>query len=415
MKKHFSFILMCAMAFAVAGMSVSCGSKEPEEIGIVVDESYTESLAATDVSENFATLNGRITSDVVDEVGFYYGTDKKSVMNAMGLKVAATRQGSNFSQRVGNLSDGVTYYYTTYGIRNGGIIIDQSHVMSFTTKAYDKTKEIVTGEVNPDYDRATVMVNCNTKAKNFYIGLQYAPVSDPIESGVVTKSRALSASDNLSTLYLQMSDLNIEENYHVRAFVEDASTGGRTFGDVRQFATLTPCTDATVDMGEPMGVWCTTNIGADHPWEKGLYFAFAETETRQTFSADTYLIDPSQLPSSIQGTQYDVATVQLGSGYGLPTYSDFDVLCNNCTLSNDVSYPRWHDVEGMLFVSKTNHNALFFPAAGVMNGSSCMRHSMPYYRTADNNAATNIRITNEKADKYTNFFCGGLVRGRRIK
>ena len=44
-----------------------------------------------------------------------------------------------------------------------------------------------------------------------------------------------------------------------------------------------------VDLGLPSGtLWATCNIGADSPYEKGLYFAWGEVEPKEDFTWENY-------------------------------------------------------------------------------------------------------------------------------
>ena len=88
-----------------------------------------------------------------------------------------------------------------------------------------------------------------------------------------------------------------------------------------------------VDLGLPSGTkWATCNIGATKPEEFGYYYAWGETDTKETYYLSTYL--DGQITSSsdygtdkdalkgvinIAGTQYDAAKANWGGKWRIPT------------------------------------------------------------------------------------------------
>lgn len=96
-----------------------------------------------------------------------------------------------------------------------------------------------------------------------------------------------------------------------------------------------------VDLGLPSGrKWATTNIGGGNPRnDKGDRFAWAETETKTYFTLLKYkwykngkIVNPGGL-LEISGTEYDVARVQWGGNWRMPTLNDWDELLRNCTIN----------------------------------------------------------------------------------
>ena len=138
----------------------------------------------------------------------------------------------------------------------------------------------------------------------------------------------------------------------------------------------TPAERAPVDLGLPSGtLWAAGNIGAELPWETGLYFAWGETEgyTADDIARGEKVFDNASYKAkgikSDLTLEQDAATVNLGGRWTMPTKDLYQELIDNCTTT-------WYDdyggtgVAGRLFTSNINGNSVFFPASGFYSGSS---------------------------------------------
>ncbi len=120
-----------------------------------------------------------------------------------------------------------------------------------------------------------------------------------------------------------------------------------------------------VDLGLPSGTkWATCNVGANSPEEYGGYYAWGETVTKDYYYWDTYAYgsedyDCQYIGSEISGTQYDVAHVQWGGNWRMPTLAQCQELIDCCSSS-------WTSVNGVsgTKVVGPNGNYIFLPAAG---------------------------------------------------
>ena len=138
-----------------------------------------------------------------------------------------------------------------------------------------------------------------------------------------------------------------------------------------------------VDLGLPSGtLWATCNVGATSPEEYGDYFAWGETQPKDTYNWSTYQYcmgsdhtltmyctdtDPhfhfgyngfyddltTLLPED------DVATANWGSGWRMPTRAQWEELYVNAAYT----WTTRGGVHGRLFTA-SNGNSLFLPAAG---------------------------------------------------
>ena len=120
-----------------------------------------------------------------------------------------------------------------------------------------------------------------------------------------------------------------------------------------------------VDLGLSVK-WATCNIGADSPEEYGNYYAWGETETKETYTSDNSVTHEVSGMSDFSGNaEYDAATANWGSPWRMPTDSEITELRTSCTWT----WTTLNDVNGCE-VTGTNSNSIFLPVAGCRTGSS---------------------------------------------
>ncbi len=141
-----------------------------------------------------------------------------------------------------------------------------------------------------------------------------------------------------------------------------------------------------VDLGLPSGLqWADRNVGASKPEDYGSYFAWAETETKESYKWDTYryctykdgiagpVYDSITKYNTIAGygpvdnktvleEMDDAATANIGGDAYTPTIEDWKELINNTTHE----YTTKNGVNG-LKLTGPNGNSIFLPAAGTKN------------------------------------------------
>ena len=137
-----------------------------------------------------------------------------------------------------------------------------------------------------------------------------------------------------------------------------------------------------VDLGLPSGtLWATCNVGASKPEGYGSYFAWGETkpQSSNTYDWSTYKYANGaydKLTKYCSKSGYgnngftddlttlqsgdDPATANWGSGWRMPTKSQWDELLSNTTNQ----WTTKNGVAGRLFTSKKNGQSVFLPAAG---------------------------------------------------
>ena len=132
-----------------------------------------------------------------------------------------------------------------------------------------------------------------------------------------------------------------------------------------------------VDLGLPSGtLWATCNVGASSPEEYGDYFAWGETQPKNTYNWSTYkYCNDDYLTKYCNESDYgyngftdkltvlksgdDAATSNWGSDWRTPTKEQWKELLENTTNK----WTTQNGVNGMLFTSK-NGKSLFLPVAG---------------------------------------------------
>ena len=139
-----------------------------------------------------------------------------------------------------------------------------------------------------------------------------------------------------------------------------------------------------VDLGLPSGtLWATCNVGASSPEESGDYFAWGETEPKETYSFATHKWCNGKyntLTKYCNNSEYgevdgmtkleledDAAYVNWGPSWRIPTTRQLSELCNNCT--HEVT--TINEVKGVL-ITGPNGNTMFMPYAGSREDDSLL-------------------------------------------
>ena len=142
-----------------------------------------------------------------------------------------------------------------------------------------------------------------------------------------------------------------------------------------------------VDLGLSVK-WATFNVGATKPEEYGDYYAWGETETKDTCNWSTYKWcngSISTLTKYCNDSSYghngftdtkttldpddDVAHVKWGGDWRMPTKGEFTELFNNCTWT----WTKLNGVNGYRVTSKKSgytDRSIFLPAAGYRGDTS---------------------------------------------
>ena len=150
-----------------------------------------------------------------------------------------------------------------------------------------------------------------------------------------------------------------------------------------------------VQLWEGGPYWADRNIGADAPWEYGLYFWWGDTTghrpTGTTFSfafdvqnCPTYGILNNDLKNEgwitsngVLAPKHDAAHVQWGGDWRMPTKHELADLSNMC----DWTWTTINGVNGYVICGRGNYasNNIFLPCAGYGSGNSFKAGSYGFY------------------------------------
>lgn len=152
---------------------------------------------------------------------------------------------------------------------------------------------------------------------------------------------------------------------------------------------------AVVDLGLSI-YWCSCNVGAEAPEEFGDYYAWGETSPKSTYTKDNYAYYTSttqyiDIGECISGTEYDAATVNLGSDWRMPTKEEMQELIDNCTWD-------WVQIKGVngYKVTGQNGNSIFLPSTGYHHDIFFNSNQSKYHTGASqrNDAAWHLDFDN---------------------
>ena len=210
-----------------------------------------------------------------------------------------------------------------------------------------------------------------------------------------TKENCQTLGTALKNYQFTVSGLSWYTTYYYRVYVK---LGVETFyGDVCNVKTLYPKTADNsktinghkfIDLGLPSGIlWAETNIGAEVAYEGGDYFAWGETQTKDTYIWSTYKFGTSTKYNSSFGAELektdDAAYINWGYPCRMPTQAQFEELCNtdNCTWTwTSMTSPVGEPFMGYRVESVKNGNSIFLPASGYRYESYLNYHgSYGYY------------------------------------
>lgn len=126
--------------------------------------------------------------------------------------------------------------------------------------------------------------------------------------------------------------------------------------------------DRWVDLGLPSGIlWAAYNVGATSPEEYGGYYAWGETEEKDSYTWENYKYYNSStdeydfIGKEISGTSYDVAHVKWGDGARMPKIEEAKELIQNCIIKIE----SINGIKGNRIIGP-NNNSIFLPFTGTM-------------------------------------------------
>lgn len=345
--------------------------------GVYIDEPYYNGDTVT----LYAYYAG---NSQVNECGFVLGFSENELTDTMPCR----QTDAIFSHTLFDLLPNTTYYYKAYVKTSDGTV--ESGIGQF--RLMGSIQEFAV------YTESATEITESSATLNGYVtstdGVHYCGFI--LNMGTYNDTIMVESFAGGSFSY-QVSNLTASTTYYYQAF---AIRDGWDFGQEVSFATANSGQQGTsyseptgykdgygyVDLGLPSGLlWAYSNIGATNPEDYGNYYAWGETETKETYDWSTYRYcngSESTLTKYCNNESYgnegytdtlttleaedDAATANWGTNWRMPTSTEMQELVDNC----DTTWVTINGINGMLFTSRTNGNSIFLPAAGYRGGDS---------------------------------------------
>ena len=342
--------------------------------------------AASDITEFMATLNGTLNVESVEplttDVWFLYSATASTLeeMKASGQRVSSTlSEDGSFTNILSSLNYNSAYYYVACAK-----VHDKEHygeIKSFTTADFTFT---VTTEAASDITELTTTLNGTLNVESVEplttdVWFLYSATASTLEEMKASGQRVSSTLSEDGSFTNILSSLNYNSAYY---YVACAKVHDKEhYGEVISFTTK-EFVFAAVDLGLSVK-WAECNLGATKPEEYGRYYQWAGTREVSSIYLD-WDNCPYHTGSSYSSgwTKYntkssygtvdnkttleasdDVAAVNLGGTWRMPTDAEWTELIDNCTWT----WTTLNGVKGYKVRSKKTgytDNWIFLPAAG---------------------------------------------------
>ena len=279
---------------------------------------------------------------------------------------------------------------------NGAVSFDMQHLGCLVQLTVDLDEAATINEVSIKYGEE----NSGEFITKGYIDL--SSETPAIQASLQEdKSNTISiALENLSvtveetaTVYFMMAPINLEgKTIDVTVAMDGGDTktyqtAGKNYIAGKAYAiSVTDNAEkpayTMVDLGLPSGtLWADRNVGADSPEDYGDYFAWGETEPKETYNLITYkwcqgsettmtkyCIDSNYGTvdnKTVLDLEDDAAFVNMGTDWRMPTEDEMNELFNWCSWT----WTTQNGTNGYI-VTGPNDNSIFLPAAGCRAGSN---------------------------------------------
>ena len=286
----------------------------------------------TDITSTTVAFHAKVDevpSSTIWMRGFFYSTSPQVYYEMPGvLSVDAMGGGTGeFSATATGLTPGTTYYFVPYVITydervfhgpemHFNTLSGGPQTFTITTMTYPVNSGLTSGDGTYDQGQSCTVTATAISGYTFTCWM---------ENGDVVSTEA-------SYTFTVNSNRTLVANF-------TANGGGGGSHNCHDY----------VDLGLPSGLlWATCNVGANAPEEYGDYFAWGETQPKNSYTWDTYSY-----------SDYDAAAVNWGGNWRMPTQVEFQELLDNTT----ITWTTQNGVNGRLFTA-ANGNSLFLPAAG---------------------------------------------------
>lgn len=221
-KRSLAFLTMLVFAFTIMLPLSAMAASKPS----------VTTLAADNIDEEYATLNGKITDEgtsAITEHGFYYGkTDSCTTKIKVGTSID---DNETFEYELDSLNPGTKYYFKSYAKNSAGTTYGT--VKYFTTDGGEKYPSVTT--------RTATNVTANSAKLNGELisegrssvteyGFYWGTSSNPS-----TKKKVGSSIDDGDDFYTTLTGLKADKKYYFKAYAKNSS--GTTYGTVKYLTT----------------------------------------------------------------------------------------------------------------------------------------------------------------------------------
>ena len=254
----------------------------------------------------------------------------------------------------------------------------------------------------PNYEEQLKALNTLITAQNSKLDDQIAAL-EGIMNAIPDYSNKLSAIENAIKA---MPDHNAAINSikdEIANLVKEVKDGNKSEADAlaeiaKKIEALKAAGGSTtvvkdcVDLGLPSGLmWRKYNVGANSEYEKGNYYAWGETVTKQKYDITTYkwgeLIGETTYYTKYNETdkltllqpEDDAATANLGENYRTPTKEDWQELVEECTWWVATKKNEYNNtVIDYWKVVGPNGNFIILPSTGSYDGDEWYDETSAY-------------------------------------
>ena len=286
-----------------------------------------------------------------------------------------TEEKGKYMAQLTDLVDNTTYYIR-YAVSNKYSSVVTEEVVECQTLPCTVPTIVLDsiGEVRESHAKAYLHLNFDGGASVTDIGICWSKQANPTIEDIHKSTK-----DTLAVL--DITDLQENTKYYVRAYA--VNKVGTAYSEELVFTTESVLSEPTgtengygyVDLGLSVK-WATMNVGANNPEEYGDYFAWGETEPKDSYYWTTYKYSNGSETtltkyntSTMAGTVDNKTTLELSDdaayinwdgNWRMPSEAEWEELRKQCTWT----WTTKNGVKGHKVTSKINDNNIFLPASG---------------------------------------------------
>ena len=409
-----SILLAGAMLLAIPAFFSSCQEDAPQ-IDYTMSVTVTNDFSKVVDAINNGTLKNeqaiaQLTA-AIDKMNADQQTKLqaiKDVLNSVNatidaklaaIEAAMTAQTLSLEGKLALIEDAMTAQTLTLEKKCDALVAAIKGLPDYTAKLAAIETAI---KALPNYEEQLKALNTLIEAQNSKLDDQIAAL-EGIMNAIPDYSNKLSAIENAIKA---MPDHNAAINSikdEITNLVKEVKDGNKSKADAlaeiaKKLEELKAAGGSTtvvkdcVDLGLPSGLmWRKYNVGANSEYEKGNYYAWGETVTKQKYDITTYkwgeLIGETTYYTKYNETdkltllqpEDDAATANLGENYRTPTKEDWQELVEECTWWVATKKNEYNNtVIDYWKVVGPNGNFIILPSTGSYEGDEWYDETSAY-------------------------------------